>query len=253
MTNTKRLDNKTNIRKRIFEIIEVAHKDDKASKIYDITMILAICIGMIPLMTKSKNTFFIIIDQIVALLFTIDYVLRWITADFKIKKSWKSFVLFPFTFMAIVDLLCILPTFIYLDDTFKIVRFFRVVVGFRAFKVITYSRSLKIIINVIKNHRKPILMVFGFAFTYIFIAALTVFNVEPDTFTNFFDALYWATMSLATVGYGDIVPLSIAGKFFTMLSSLVGIAIIALPSGIITAAYLTEYNKETGENVSTSV
>ena len=67
---------------------------------------------------------------------------------------------------------------------------------------------------------------------------MIVFNVEPDTFSNFFDAVYWACVSLTTVGYGDIYPVSTAGRIFTMLSSIVGIAIVALPSGIITAGYM---------------
>ena len=80
-----------------------------------------------------------------------------------------------------------------------------------------------------------------------FISALIVFNIEPDTFSTFFDALYWATVSLTTVGYGDIYAVSYAGKIITMLSALMGIAIVALPAGIITAGYMDELNRK-GEN-----
>ena len=79
---------------------------------------------------------------------------------------------------------------------------------------------------------------------YIFISALVIFNVEPETFNNFFDAIYWATVSLTTVGYGDIYAVSMAGKFITMISSVFGIAIVALPAGIITAGYMEELNKD---------
>ena len=68
------------------------------------------------------------------------------------------------------------------------------------------------------------------------------YNVEPDSFNTFFDAVYWATISLTTVGYGDIYPTSTLGRIVTMVSSVFGIAIIALPSGIITGGYLTELN-----------
>ena len=75
---------------------------------------------------------------------------------------------------------------------------------------------------------------------YILISALIIFNVEPDTFDSFFMALYWATVSLTTVGYGDIYPVSFAGRLLAMISSVFGIAIVALPAGIITADYLSE-------------
>ncbi len=82
------------------------------------------------------------------------------------------------------------------------------------------------------------------AFGYILVAALVIFNVEPDSFNTFFDAVYWATVSLTTVGYGDIYPVSTMGRIITMLSSVFGIAIVALPAGIITAGYMTEIQKE---------
>ena len=89
-----------------------------------------------------------------------------------------------------------------------------------------------------------ILMALG----YIFLSAVLVFNVEPETFKNFFDAFYWACTTLTTVGYGDIYAISDAGRVVTMISSFVGIAIVALPSGIITAGYMEalqeKYRKE---------
>jgi voltage-gated potassium channel len=75
---------------------------------------------------------------------------------------------------------------------------------------------------------------------YILISALVIFNVEPESFETFFDAIYWATVSLTTVGYGDIYPVTTVGRVVTMLSSILGIAIIALPAGIITAGYMKE-------------
>lgn len=96
--------------------------------------------------------------------------------------------------------------------------------------------------GVYRRQRKPLMIVLFVAFAYILIAALTVFNVEPDLFGNFFDAIYWATISLTTVGYGDIVPVTPVGRLVTIVSSLFGIAIIALPSGIITAGIMHELN-----------
>lgn len=89
-----------------------------------------------------------------------------------------------------------------------------------------------------------LLAVCSMAGAYILLSALIVFNVEPDTFDTFFEAAYWAVVSLTTVGYGDIYPVSAAGRVVTMLSSFVGIAIVALPAGIITAGYMSELEKQ---------
>ena len=82
------------------------------------------------------------------------------------------------------------------------------------------------------------------ALTYILISAIIIFNIEPQTFDTFFDAVYWATVSLTTVGYGDIYPVTNIGRLVTMISSFFGIAVIALPAGIITAEYMVELNEE---------
>ena len=76
---------------------------------------------------------------------------------------------------------------------------------------------------------------------------MIIYNVEPDTFDTYFDAIYWATVSLTTVGYGDIYPVSTMGRIITMVSSVFGIAIVALPAGIITAGYMNELEKNNGE------
>ena len=149
----------------------------------------------------------------------------------------------------------ILPTITVLNSGFKLLRLFRVVKTFRIFrifKVFRYSKSISIIINVMKNSKEALLAVGTLAVSYILISALIIFNVEPKSFKNFFDAIYWATISLTTVGYGDIYPVTNAGRIITMISSILGIAIVALPAGIITAGYLNEINKK-NENINETV
>lgn len=148
--------------------------------------------------------------------------------------------------MAIIDLVAILPTFNIVTQGFKILKLFRLLRTLkvlRVFKFVRYSKSITIISNVIKKQKEPLSAVCVLAAAYIVICALIIFNVEPDTFDNFFSAIYWATVSLTTMGYGDIYPISTTGRIVTMLSSFVGIAIVALPSGIITAGYMEEIEK----------
>lgn len=234
------------MRKKIFEIIEISQDGNLASAIYDYTMMAAIVVSLVPLAFKQTLSVFAVIDAITATLFIIDYVLREITSDIKLHKGVASFFLYPFTFMALVDLLSILPSFCALSSGFKVLKLFRLIRTFRvfrAFKMMRYSKSIVIISNVAKAQREPLLAVCTLAAAYVLISALVIFNVEPDTFGTFFDAIYWATVSLTTMGYGDIYPITAAGRVVTMLSSFVGIAIVALPAGIITAGYMDEISK----------
>ena len=244
------------MRKRLYEIINNADGDDKLSRYYDLLMMVTIAISLAPLCTKSTARWTVIVDIATVSVFIIDYILREFTADFKMnKKGITAFLLYPFSFLALIDLLSILPSFGILGSGMKALKIFRLfrtlkvfkalkgMKAFRALKLARYSHSVQIILNVIKNQKEALLTVGGFAIGYIFIAALVIFNVEPDSFGTFFDALYWACVSLTTVGYGDIYPVSSAGRLVTMFSSFVGIAIVALPSGIITAGYMDEIHK----------
>ncbi len=234
-------------RKRIYEIIEKSEGDDRLSTIYDIFMIVVIVLSLVPLAFKEENSIFQITDKITVGVFIIDYVLRWMTADYKFEKqSIGSFVKYPISMMAIIDLLSILPSLTVVNSGFKVLhvlRMLRAMRVFRVFKAVRYSKSFEIIGNVLKSSRNSLIAVCVLAGGYILVSALIIFNVEPESFGNFFDAVYWATVSLTTVGYGDIYPISTMGRIITMLSSVFGIAIVALPAGIITAGYMTELGR----------
>ena len=239
------------MREKFFEIIEVAKENDKWSHIYDSFMMIVILISIFPLAFKIQTDLFLNIDKISTIIFIVDYVLRFITADYKLNKGKISFVLYPFTFMAIIDLLSILPSITLLNNglrPFKIFRLIRTLRVFRIFKSFRYSKNIQMVVNVFKRQKEALTVVCLLAGGYILICALIIFNVEPETFNSFFDVVYWATVSLTTVGYGDIFAVSTAGKIITMISAVFGIAIVALPAGIITAGYMEEINVE--KNVS---
>ena len=237
------------MRQKIFEIIERDENDNLISKLYDRIMQLAIFVSIIPLMFRGQNVIFTTIESVVTILFVTDYLLRWLTADLRSKKKgiW-AFVLYPFTLIAIIDLLTILPAISYVNDSLRVLRTWRLLRILRIAKVFKYYEPLQIVIEVFRKKAPVLLTVVGFALFYIFVTALFMFNVEqsvnPKTgelfFDDFFDALYWSTCTLTTVGYGDIYPISDIGRIVSMISALVGIAIIALPSGIITAGYMEE-------------
>lgn len=212
-------------------------------------MLVAIFIGVFPLMFREQRIIFLYFDIISCSCFLVDYLLRWITADISVKHNRVlAFLAYPFTPMAIIDLLSILPTFNLLSPTFKVVRVSRLLKILRVTKIFRYYEPLEIIVAVIQRQSKILWTVFSIAVFYIFITALIMFNAEEDInpetgsylFETFFDAFYWAACTLTTVGYGDLYPISDIGRIISIISSMVGIAIIALPSGIITAGYIDE-------------
>jgi len=231
------------IREKIYTMLDGETENNRISTFYNYFMMIVIIISLIPLAFKNNNALFSIIDKVTVSIFIVDYLIRFFVADKQLKKGAFSFLLYPITPMAIIDLLAILPSLTILSSGFRLLKMFRLLRTFRvfkAFKMFRYSKSINIIIEVMKKQKTALISVGTFAVGYILIAALVVFNVEPNTFNNFFDAIYWASVSLTTVGYGDIYPVSTTGRLVTIISSLIGIAIVALPSGIITAGYLHE-------------
>ena len=146
--------------------------------------------------------------------------------------------------MAIIDLLSILPSINMINKGFKVLKTIRLIRTFRVlriFKSFRYSKNIQIILQVGKNSKKALIAVIYLAIGYIFVCALIIFNVEPDSFNTFFDAI---TISLTTVGYGDIYPITTLERIITMVSSFMGIAIVALPASIITAGYMKEIESD---------
>lgn len=235
-------------RKEIYAIIE---KDDGSniwSRVYDVFMFWCIILSVVPLMFWNNYPIFVWIEVFTTAVFIIDYILRWVTADYKLGKGPHSFVSYPYSFWAIIDLLSILPSFQLLGQNFKILRTLRMLKILRLLKALRYSSQLFLFVEVLKKERKVLTAVLLFAAAYIFVTALVMFNFEPrinpntgqETFSTFFDAIYWSTVTLTTVGYGDLCPATDLGRLISMFSSLFGVAVIALPSGIITASYLDE-------------
>ena len=236
-------------RKGIFQIIERADGTNRWSQAYDVFMLLAIVMSVVPLTSWEEYPCFVYIDWCTTLIFIIDYLLRWYTADLRQgEKGIRPFMTYPFTFWAIIDLLSILPSFNVLGKGFKIVRTIRLLKLLRLLKALRYSQQVLVLFKVLKKERRVLFSVLVLAICYIFITALIMFNCEPrfnpetgdPTFTSYYDALYWATVTLTTVGYGDMCPVSDIGRLVSMVSAIFGIAIIALPSGIITASYMEE-------------
>lgn len=236
-------------KKRIYTIIEASQENDRASSVYDMMINIAVIVGFIPLMMKSDNTYTKMIDLTTVLIFLVDYIARFYTADYKMGiKSYKAYVAYILTPMAIIDFLSIMPILTFVIPSSKYIGLFRIFRVFRILKLIRYSKTMVTITNVVRKVRRQLLAVLVLVLAYIIGSAMLIFQIEPDIFNSFFDAIYWATISITTIGYGDISPVTTAGRIITIVSALVGVAVIALPSGIITAAYMEEVQRKKGKH-----
>ena len=228
------------MRRRIYDIIEKAESEDMLSRWYDRFMIVCIFLSLTPLCFKQSNAIFMAIDAITATVFILDYILRWSTADYKLHEGKHSFVKYPFTPFAIIDLITILASATPLNSGFRVFRVIRLQKSLRALKLLRYSRGFYLMMLVFRKKKDDLITVFYLVVGYILFSALLIYQVEPDTFESFFDAIYWSTITLTTVGFGDYTPVTVAGKAVAIVTSFVGIAVFALPTGIITAGYLAE-------------
>jgi voltage-gated potassium channel len=216
------------------------------------TFIYSLIIGNIIAMVLESHQaiqirfaeFFHYFELVSILIFSFEYLYR-INQSYR-ENKWTGVRSYVFSFFGIIDLISILPfyvkQFVLLDGRFfRILRLFRLT---RVFKLGRDSKSLKLFIKAltgVKNELKFTL--FLSVLTILFSASAIYFlenKAQPEVFSSITASIWWATVSLATVGYGDVVPITLWGKVFASIISLVGIGIVAIPTGIISASFVEE-------------
>lgn len=239
------------IKHRTFEIIETAKGTDFISKIFDIFIITLIIINTISAIVATfEITQFIsdilsIIEIISVIIFTIEYIIRLWTADliFLEKKSYKARIKYVTSFMAIIDLLSILPFYIpfIIPIDLRVLRTLRIIRLFRLFKLNRYTTALTDIANVFKSKASQLLSSMFVVVLLMIISSVIMYDVEhtaqPEAFSNAFSALWWAIATITTVGYGDVYPMTVCGKIMSAIIALLGVALVAVPTGIISAGF----------------
>ena len=167
-------------RKWISNLVE-PRKEGALSQAYDYMMIVAIIMGTIPLLFREQTKLFWYFDIISGSIYLLDYILRWITCDFRSDKpKWKAILLYPFTPMAILDLLSILPTFNMLAPAYKLTKAVRLLKIVRFTRIVYYIGPLEIFVSVIKKQWKQLMAVMLVAFFVILITAIVIFQSEHE-------------------------------------------------------------------------
>ena len=240
------------LRRKIYEVIEVADKDDRDSLIYDRFMLVCIAASIVPLCFKETNALFIWLDRATVTVFIVDYLLRWWTADLKYEKNGKwAFLRYPFSFFGIVDLLATLPLYIGLlfpgARYLLIIRAFRLIRVFRVFKLFNFLNEGERLLTALRESSKKIAVFFLFVVILVTSIGTLMYMIEgtqPDSqFNNIPNSIYWAIVTMTTVGYGDITPVTGFGKFLSACVMLIGYTIIAVPTGIVSASMMKDYKR----------
>lgn len=197
---------------------------------------------------KSFGDFFYFFELVSIVIFSLEYLYR-ISYSFT-NNGLKGVLNYIFSFFGLIDLISILPfylnQFINLDGRFlRILRLFRLT---RIFKFGRDSNSLKLFTKALVSVREQLLFtLFLSALTILFSASAIYYlenEAQPDKFSSITESVWWATISLATVGYGDVYPITVGGKIFATIISLVGIGVVAIPTGVISASFVEEIYKE---------
>ena len=255
---------KKTIKKRVFEIISKAEDGDRASEIFDWSIMILIALSVISIILESfvsiydkYHLIFQVFEIITVVVFTIEYLLRIWTADLLFPESNHPHLKYIFSFMAIIDLLAILP--FYLPFFSADLRFLRMMRLFRLFRLLRvlklgrYFDALQVIVKVIRTSAPQLIMSVVLCFFVMLFSAIIMYEVEnpvqPEQFPNVLASLWWAICTLTTVGYGDVYPITSVGRFFASVISLVGIGIIAIPTGIIAAGFSQAISKDEKDNI----
>lgn len=240
------------IRRRIYQIIEKSEGNDNPSLIFDWFIIILIVINVAAVILESFASISMkysdelqLLETISVIIFSIELILRLITADYKYSNYSRvvSIVKYILSFMFIIDFLAILPFYlpllIVIDLRFlRVLRLTRIL---RVLKVQRYSRSLNLIGSVFKKKKYDLIITLFVTFILLLLASSVMYYVEnnsqPESFPNIIASFWWAIATLTTVGYGDVYPVTILGKILSGIIALLGIGIVALPTGIISSGF----------------
>lgn len=255
-------------KRRLYEMLEKGQGDDQLSRRFDIFIMTLILINVTAVIAGTVDDIyerfeyqFNLVEYFSVSIFSIEYFLRLWTCTLNPKYSHPVLgrVKWAFSFIAIIDLLAVLPfylpLFITTDGRFlRILRVFRII---RIFKMGRYSSAFNMITNVIAKRKEELLVTLTIVFVMLILASSMMFYIEhevqPEKFSSIPATMWWGVATLTTVGYGDVYPITAAGRVLGAVIAILGVGIFALPAGIVAAGFEREIsrkirNKESDED-----
>ena len=244
-------------RKRLFEILEVGNDLDRVSRVYDYVNAFAIIVNLaVSIMYTYESVrqqagfWLLLIEDVTIAFFCIDYVLRLFTAKFLYPKETevKAIGKYVTSFTGIIDLLSFLPDYLpfFFPSGTVAFRMIRIVRIFGLFKINAYHDSLSVITAVIKSKKQQLISSVFIILVLMIGSSLCMYSLEnsaqPEVFSNAFSGIWWAASTLLTVGYGDIYPITTLGKVFGIFITFLGVGMVAIPTGIISAGFVEQYS-----------
>lgn len=244
-------------RKRLFEIIEVGNDLDTQSRVYDYVNAISIVVNLtvaimytFPDLREKHGELLLFIEHVTVAFFAVDYFLRIYTAKYLYKEKTEANAIKEYvtSFTGIVDLLSFLPYYLPIffpagATAFRMIRLVRI---FRLFKINAYYDSLHVITQVISGKRQQLISSVFIIVVLMIASSLCMYSLEheaqPEVFTNAFSGIWWSTSTLLTVGYGDIYPITTMGKILGIIITFLGVGMVAIPTGIISAGFVEEYS-----------
>ena len=237
---------------RVYTIIQVGTLDDIPSRVYDFSLIGAILLNLFIAVfdtfpqSDPYHSLLQSLEFFTVIFFTVDYILRVWTADLYYESLYltprKARVKYIFSFMGIVNFMSCIPYFIPFGGS--VFRMFRIIRILRIFRIHNYADPLHVIGNVIAKKKGQLLSSIFIVFIFMTASSLLMYSLEheaqPEVFRNAFSGFWWAANTLLTVGYGDAIPITFAGRICGIILTFLGVGMVAIPTGILSAGFVEQ-------------
>ncbi len=252
MQNTKRLS-----KRKVFDIIQIGNVGDLPSRLFDILLTVVIVASLAATIMSTYGEFskyenvLETVELVTVILFTIEYILRVWTSDILYPEKGRlgAALAFIFSVSGIVDLLTFFPYYlpIFFPAGAVAFRMFRVIRIFRLFAINSRYDAFSVILDVLYEKKKQIFSSVIMVSILMIASSLCMYSLEheaqPETFKNAFSGIWWSASTLLTIGYGDIYPITVGGKIMAIVISFLGVGMVAIPTGIISAGFVESYSK----------
>ena len=259
MADKNSFDTRLNrFRAKVFNMVSTGVIDEPVNRFYDIISIVALVLNLAAVfaitfdyMEEHYKGLLLAIEAVTTFFFAVDYVLRLFSANELYPKlpPLKSSIKYAFSFVGIIDLLSFLPYYlpVFFPGGATVFRLFRIARILRLFRINSYYDQLNVITEIIISKSQQLLASVFIIFILMLASSLCMYSVEhdaqPNVFQNAFSGIWWSASTLLTVGYGDIYPVTIMGKILGIIISFLGVGMVAIPTGIISAGFVEQYQR----------